>query len=101
MRIVDTQLRVPKQLSGIEAKDINIEATSEDIVITAETEHRHNEQKGTVHYCEFQSGKLFRAIHLPKKIDPDKVKAEFKNGLLRLTADIAAEARKTIKPEAA
>jgi HSP20 family molecular chaperone IbpA len=35
---------------------------------------------------------LFRAIKLPKKIDPDKVKAELKNGMLYLTADIAAEA---------
>jgi HSP20 family molecular chaperone IbpA len=29
---------------------------------------------------EFASGNLFRSIHLPKKIDPGKVKAEFKNG---------------------
>jgi len=43
-----------------------------------------------------------RSIHLPKTINTDKVKAEFKNGLLRLTAEIAEEARgKKIKPEAA
>jgi HSP20 family protein len=89
-------------LSGVEAKDINIEVTPEDIVLTADTQHRHADQKGVVHYCEFETGKMFRAIHVPNKIDPDKVKAEFKNGLLRLTAPIAAEARaKTIKPEAA
>jgi HSP20 family molecular chaperone IbpA len=45
---------------------------------------------------------MFRSIHLPKKIDADKVKAEFKNGLLRMTAKIAQEAKaKKIKPEAA
>jgi HSP20 family molecular chaperone IbpA len=45
---------------------------------------------------------LFRSIHLPRKINPDKVKAEFKNGMLRLTAEIAEEARaRKIKPEAA
>jgi HSP20 family protein len=76
--------------------------TPEDIVLKADIQHEHNEQKGIVHYCEFETGKMFRSIHLPKKIDPDKVKAEFKNGLLRLTAEIAVEARaKTIKPEAA
>jgi HSP20 family molecular chaperone IbpA len=45
---------------------------------------------------------MFRAIHLPKKINPDKVKAEFKDGLLRLTAEIAEDTRaRKIKPEAA
>jgi HSP20 family molecular chaperone IbpA len=45
---------------------------------------------------------MFRAIHLPKTINPDKVKAEFRNGLLRVTADVAGETQaKTPKPEAA
>jgi len=41
--------------------------------------------------CEFKTGSLFRAVHFPKKIDPGKVKAAFSNGLLILTAPIAAE----------
>jgi HSP20 family protein len=73
-----------------------------DIMFTAEVRHEHRENKGTVHYCEFETGRMFRSIRLPKKINPDKVKAEFKNGLLRLTAEIADESRgKKIKPEAA
>jgi HSP20 family molecular chaperone IbpA len=98
----DGRFQLEAAIAGIEAKDINIEVTPEDIVLKADIQHEHNEQKGIVHYCEFETGKMFRSIHLPKKIDPDKVKAEFKNGLLRLTAEIAVEARaKTIKPEAA
>jgi HSP20 family protein len=98
----DGRFQLEAAIAGIEAKDINIEVTAEDIVLKADIQHEHNEQKGIVHYCEFETGKMFRSIHLPKKIDPDKVKAEFKNGLLRLTAEIAVEARaKTIKPEAA
>jgi HSP20 family protein len=98
----DGKFQLEVAIPGVEAKDIDVEVTPEDIVLKAETEHSHTDQKGIVHYCEFESGKMFRAIHLPKKIDPDKVKAEFKNGLLRLTAEVAAEARsRTIKPEAA
>ncbi len=45
---------------------------------------------------------MFRSIRLPKKINPDKVKAEIQNGLLKLKAEIAEEARaKKIKTEAA
>jgi HSP20 family molecular chaperone IbpA len=45
---------------------------------------------------------MFRSIHLPTKINPDRVKAEFTNGLLRLTAQIAQEMRaKKSRSEAA
>ena len=87
---------------GVDPKNIDIEVTPEDILLTAQIAHEHKEEKGTVHICEFDRGKMFRSIRLPRRINPDKVKAEFKNGMLYLTAEIAAEARvKKIKPEAA
>jgi len=98
----DGRFLLEAAVAGIDPKDIAIEVTPEDIVLRAETKHEHEEYKGTVHYCEFQSGKMFRSIHLPQKIDPDKVRAEFKNGLLRVSAEIAQEVRaRKIKPEAA
>jgi HSP20 family protein len=98
----DGRFQLEAAMSGVDPKDINIEVTPEDIVLKAETHHQHTAGKGVIHYCEFGSGKMFRAIHLPKRIDTDKVKAEFKNGLLRLTAEIAEEGRaRRIKPEAA
>jgi HSP20 family molecular chaperone IbpA len=98
----DGRFQLEAAVSGIDPKDIEVEVTPEDIVVKAETHHKHTEQKGTIHNCEFHYGKMFRAIHLPKKIDPAKVKAEFKNGLLRLTAEIAqADRSKTGRSEAA
>lgn len=81
---------------GVDPKDIDIEVTPDHVLVKAEGRHEHKEDKGEVHICEFTSGNMFRSVQLPKKIDPDKVKAEFKNGVLTLTADIAkeAEARK-------
>jgi HSP20 family protein len=96
------QFELQAAIAGVEAKDINIEVTAEDVVLTADIHHERERQKGTVHYTEFEAGKMFRSIHLPKKINPDSVKAEFKNGLLRMTAEIADEERaRKIKPEAA
>jgi HSP20 family molecular chaperone IbpA len=89
----DGRFQLEAAISGLDPKDIHVEVTPEDIVLTAETQHEHHDQKGFVHYCEFQSGTMFRVIHLPRMIDPAKVKAEFKNGLLRLTAEIANEER--------
>jgi HSP20 family protein len=87
----DNEFRLEIATPDVDPKDIDIEATPEYILVKAEHRHEHNDEDGQVHICEFTSGNLFRSVRLPKKIDPDKVKAEFKNGLLRLTAEIAQD----------
>ena len=102
LREKDGELLLEAALSGVDPKDVEIEVTPEDIMLKAETQHQHAEQKGIVHICEFKTGRMFRSVHLPTKINPDRVKAEFTNGLLRLTAQIAQETRaKKSKSEAA
>jgi HSP20 family protein len=98
----DGAFRVEIAVPGVEANDIEIEVTPDDVLVRANISHEHREEKGTVHVCEFETGRMFRTIHLPKKIDPDRVKAEFKNGMLNLTAEIAREQRaKIVKVDAA
>ena len=102
LRETDGEFVLEVAVSGVDPKDIDIEVTPEDIILKAGIQHEHEEKKDTVHICEFQSGSMFRSIHLFKRINPDKVKAEIKNGLLKLTAEIAEEARaKKIKTDAA
>src|SRR5213596_2956187 len=102
LRETDGEFVLEVAVSGVDPKDIDIEVTPEDIILKADIQHEHEEKKGTVHICEFQSGRMYRSIHLPKRINPDKVKAEIKNGLLKLKAEIAEEVRaRKIKTEAA
>ena len=51
--------------------------------------------------CEFKPGKLWRSIRFPKTIDPATAKAEYRNGLLKLTAAIAGRERKKVPVTAA
>ena len=102
LREANGELVLEVAVSGVDPKDIDIEATPDDGVLKADIQHEHEERKGTIHMCEFQSGRMFRSIHLPRRINPDKVKAEIKNGLLTLKAEIAEDARaRKIKTEAA
>ena len=78
-------------MPGVDPKDIDIEVTSEYLLVKAEARHEHNADTGHVHICEFESGNLFRSIRFPKTINPNEVKAEFKNGVLHLNAGIAPE----------
>ena len=87
----DNEFRLQIATPGVDLKDLDIEATPEYILVKAEHQHEHNAEEGQVHICEFTSGNLFRSVRLPKKIEPDKVKAEFRNGILTLIAEIAKE----------
>ena len=88
LREKDNEILLSMAVPGIEPKAIQIEATTEDLVVKAETRHEHHEERGSVYACEFHSGDMFRTIRFPKKINPDKVKAEFKNGMLTIHAPV-------------
>ena len=91
LREKDNEFLLQVAVPGVDPKDIDVEITVEDILVKADVRHEHKEEKGKIHVSELTSGSLFRAVHLPKKINPDKVKAEFKDGVLRLTAEFAIE----------
>jgi len=89
----DNKFLLQVAVPGVESKDIHIEVTTDEILVKAELPRKEKEDKGQVHTSEFAAGSLFRAVHFPKKIDPDKVKAEFKDGILRITVDVAEESK--------
>ena len=89
----DNQFVIEAALAGVEPRQLDIQVTRDTLLIKADTPHTHPETKGIVHVCEFQAGQLFRAIKFPAPIDPEAVKAEYRDGLLRVTAAIAAVQR--------
>jgi HSP20 family molecular chaperone IbpA len=89
----DNEFSLRIAVPGVDPKHIDIEVTPECLLVKGEAHQEHEEDRGHVHVCEFESGNLFRSIQFPKKINPGKVKAEFKNGVLLVNAGIAVEAR--------
>jgi HSP20 family protein len=85
----DSQVEILAALPGVNAKDVDVEVTPQDVLIKAQVNHEHTADEGTVQICEFSHGRAFRSVHLPASIDPNSVKAEYRNGMLRLTAAVA------------
>lgn len=81
-------------LPGIEAKDLDIRVTREAVAISGE--HRFEESATRRGYfrSEFRYGKFQRVVALPEAVQNDKVSAEFKDGILRLTLLKVVEARR-------
>ena len=87
----DFQARVA--LAGFDAKDIEVTATPEGLIIEAERTHTHEAKEGAVRFCEFSGKKLLRRIDLPTPIAVDKVTASLDNGMLQVNAPKAGEAK--------
>ena len=87
----DQEVTVKMSAPGVDPKDIAVEVTSDDLLVEAETRHEQRKGKGKARSSEITSAKLFRAVHFPRRIDPESARAELKNGTLKLTARIAEE----------
>jgi HSP20 family protein len=74
----DDELTVVAELPGLE--DREIEASIEDGVLRLRGEKKV--EKGGTFYSERWAGVFERIIPVGQDVDPDKVKASFKNGLL-------------------
>jgi HSP20 family protein len=91
LREQDDRFTVAAALPGVDAKDITVDITPQAVVIKVATEHKHIEDKGQVHRCEFTSGQVFRSLPFPKAVDAANAKAEYQNGMLNITVPIAKE----------
>jgi HSP20 family protein len=87
----DGEFVVDVAVPGVDTSDIEVRVTPDDLLVRGRSEHSHVQEGGTVHVCEMQAGEVFRTIHFPKRIDPDHVTADYRQGLLHVTAAIAKD----------
>jgi len=80
-------------LPGFDAKDLEVTATPNALVVRAESTHKHEGKEGDVRFCEFSGKKMFRRLDLPSEIDVDKVTASLDKGILEVTAPKAMAKR--------
>ena len=79
---------VEAALAGLEPRQIDVRVAPGDVLISANVHHRH-QHTGDALLCEFCTGPLFRSYHFAHPVDPVRTRAEYKNGLLRITAPLA------------
>lgn len=93
----DKDIRVSAELPGIDDKDIDVLLSKDSVTIKGEKKEE-KEDKGKDYYrMERSYGSFSRTIPLPAEVDTDKVKAEFKKGLLTVTLPKTARAIKQTK----
>jgi HSP20 family protein len=83
---------VEAAVAGIDPKQLDVQVTPTELVLGAQVHHSDREQEGEIVLCEFANGPLFRSYKFPAPVDPARVSAEFRNGMLRVTAPLVQPA---------
>jgi HSP20 family protein len=93
LREKDGTFTIVAALPGVQAEDVRVDVSPEDVVIKAAGTHACSDTKGQVHQCEFATAELFRPVHFPKRVDSAKARADYRDGLLTVTVAAAPAAR--------
>jgi HSP20 family protein len=82
----ENELVLKADIPDVSLKDINIQIEQGTLSIKGERKFEKVEGKGTgYHRIERSYGEFQRFFSLPETVEPDKVKAEYKNGVLTVT----------------
>tara|TARA_B100000959_G_scaffold252276_1_gene282252 strand:+ start:246 stop:689 length:444 start_codon:yes stop_codon:yes gene_type:complete len=71
-------------LPGLTKSDVNLTVEDGVLTLTGERKSEHSESKEFGHRYERAYGKFSRSFQLGTGVDTGKIKAEFKNGLLKV-----------------
>jgi HSP20 family protein len=90
----DTELTIRAQVPGFTEKELEIVAEPGRLFITGKTEKKSEEKRKKTLYSQISSNEIFRMVALPAEIDPEKVNAMLKNGVLEVSMYKAKLAKK-------
>ncbi len=91
LRETDKEYQLMVDLPGINKEDVEIRIEDNLLTITGERKFERDEKKENIHFVERRYGRFTRSFTLPSNANPDKITAEFKDGVLHVTIPKRAE----------
>jgi len=80
----DDHFVIKAELPGVDKKDIAIDLKDRVLTLSGERSFENEVKEENYYRRERSYGKFQRAFTLPADVDSDKIKAEFKDGLLQI-----------------
>ena len=81
------------ELPGIDAKELDITYTDGVLTVKGEKKQENEEKGDNFHRIERRYGSFHRSFRIPGEVKSDKVDANFKDGVLKLTLPKAEESK--------
>jgi HSP20 family protein len=89
----DTNIVIKAELPGVDPKDVDIRLDNNILTIKGERKLDNEVKKENYHRVERAYGVFTRSFTLPSGVDANAIKAEYKDGVLRLTLPKREEAK--------
>ena len=98
----DHELVLKAELPDMSREDIGINIENFVLTITGEKKASTEVKDEQYHHVERRYGSFSRSFSLPQTVDPSRVSAEYKNGILTVRLPLREEAKsRTIKVDVA
>lgn len=89
----DGNIVLKAEVPGVDPKDVDIRVENNVLTLHGERKYDNEVKRESYHRVERAYGSFSRSFTLPSVVDTDKIKAEYKDGVLRVTLPKKEEAR--------
>lgn len=89
----DDEIRIRAEVPGIDPENLEIQLSGEVLTLAGSKLDEEESSKEGRSYSERVFGSFQRALQLPCPVDPDKVKAQHKHGVVTITLQKAEAVR--------
>ena len=93
----DDMFELTADLPGVDEKNIEVKLSGDALTIKGEREEHKEEKKRGYYISERQFGSFERSFRLPDNVETDKIKAQFKDGVLTIALPKKPGAQKAEK----
>jgi HSP20 family protein len=90
----DNAFEVRAEIPGMSEKDINVSLQENQLVIEGEKKNETVRDEKGFHQSEISYGRFYRSIPLLEEVDPEKVQATYKDGVLCVKLEKRPETQK-------
>jgi HSP20 family protein len=88
---------VTAELPGMDEKNIEVKVANGILTMKGEKQQEKQEKKTDYYLQERHYGSFERSFEIPESVDPDKIEATFRKGVLTVTLPKKADAQKPAK----
>ena len=96
----ESAYRISAELPGLEEKDVELSLAGGLLTLKGEKQQSREEEAEGAYLSERRFGSFSRSFRVPEDVDPERIEAKFKNGVLTVTLPrqpSAQERRKRIE----